>query len=86
VTSERAATGREDFEAFYRAHVAELVALAAAEGGVRADIHPGLTSRLLFGTVNSLAEWLRPTTGHSPAELADAVAKVAFDGLRTTNR
>ena len=33
MTAERAATGREDFEAFYRAHLAELVALAHALAG-----------------------------------------------------
>jgi DNA-directed RNA polymerase specialized sigma24 family protein len=36
VTAERAARGREDFEAFYRAHVAELVALAHALAGPNA--------------------------------------------------
>lgn len=65
---------------------AGLVRDAVADGDLRPDVDPAVTARLLFGTVNSLAEWLRPTTGHSPAELADAVAKVAFDGLRTTNR
>ena len=33
MTAERGATGREDFEAFYRAHLAELVALAHALAG-----------------------------------------------------
>ncbi len=63
--------------------VAELVALAAAEGGVRADIDPGLTSRLLFGTVNSLIEWYRPDGGLTMQVLADSLTTVLFDGLRS---
>ncbi|MBB5134443.1 AcrR family transcriptional regulator [Thermocatellispora tengchongensis] len=62
--------------------VADLVARAAAEGGVRDDIDPRLTSRLLFGTVNSLIEWYRPGGDLSPAALADALATILFDGLR----
>ncbi|MER5178282.1 TetR/AcrR family transcriptional regulator [Streptomyces sp. NPDC002896] len=62
--------------------VAELVARAAAEGGVRNDIAPHLASRLLFGTVNSLVEWYRPEGGLPAAVLADSVAAVLFDGLR----
>ncbi|MHA6758427.1 TetR/AcrR family transcriptional regulator [Streptacidiphilus sp. PAMC 29251] len=62
--------------------VAALVALAAEEGGVRDDIAPGLTSRLLFGTVNSLIEWYRPDGGLPVQALADALATILFDGLR----
>ncbi|MEU0932871.1 TetR/AcrR family transcriptional regulator [Embleya sp. NPDC005971] len=62
--------------------VAELVTRAAAEGGVRADVDPHLTSRLLFGTVNSLVEWYRPDGGLTVSALADALTAVLFDGLR----
>ena len=62
--------------------VSALVAEAEAEGDVRPDVDPAITARLLFGTVNSLVEWYRPR-GAVPAEdLADAVTKIAFDGLR----
>jgi AcrR family transcriptional regulator len=62
--------------------VSALVAEAEAEGDVRPDVDPAITARLLFGTVNSLVEWYRPR-GPVPAEaLADAVTKIAFDGLR----
>jgi AcrR family transcriptional regulator len=58
--------------------IAALVAQAEREGDVRPDVDPALTSRLLFGMVNSLVEWYRPAhTG-----LADAVCAIAFDGLR----
>jgi len=62
-------------------YVAGLVAEAEAAGDVRPDIDPAVTARLLFGMVNSLVEWLRPSGADDPA-LADAVAAVAFDGLR----
>ncbi|SDY85591.1 transcriptional regulator, TetR family [Amycolatopsis xylanica] len=62
--------------------VTELVKQAETEGDVRPDIDPAVTSRLLFGMVNSLTEWYRPRRGSSPAELAEAVSKIAFDGLR----
>jgi AcrR family transcriptional regulator len=62
--------------------VTALVAQAAAEGDLRADVDPAMTTRLLFGMVNSLIEWYRPLGGLSAADLADTVAAVAFDGLR----
>lgn len=62
--------------------VSALVAEAEADGDVRPDVDPAITARLLFGLVNSLVEWYRPR-GPVPAEaLADAVVKVAFEGLR----
>jgi AcrR family transcriptional regulator len=62
--------------------VTELVKQAELEGDVRPDIDPAVTSRLLFGMVNSLTEWYRPRRGSTGADLADAVCKIAFDGLR----
>jgi AcrR family transcriptional regulator len=62
---------------------AGLVNEAVADGDLRPDLDPAVTARLLFGTVNSLTEWLRPARVHSSAELAQAVATVVFDGLRS---
>lgn len=62
--------------------VAELVRGAVAEGDLRPDVDPVVTARLLFGTVNSLTEWLRPGGSHDATQLADAVLGMAFDGLR----
>jgi len=63
--------------------IGALVAQAEAEGDVRPDVDPALTARLLFGMVNSLVEWYRPSrTGADRAELADAICKIAFTGLR----
>jgi AcrR family transcriptional regulator len=66
--------------------VTGLVRAAEEEGDVRPDVGPAVTSRLLFGTVNSLTEWYRPDRGLDATALADAVVLTTFDGLRTTSR
>lgn len=63
---------------------AELVKDAVGAGDLRPDLDPAVTARLLFGMVNSLTEWLRPTSSHGVGELAETVVAVAFDGLRAT--
>jgi AcrR family transcriptional regulator len=63
--------------------VTDLVRAAEEEGDVRPDVDPAVTSRLLFGTVNSLTEWYRPGGGLTADDLADAVVTTAFRGLRT---
>jgi AcrR family transcriptional regulator len=76
---ERAAlTRRREFDRI----VTNLVKQAEIEGDIRPDVDPAVTSRLLFGMVNSLIEWYRPRRGSSGEEIADAVYKIAFDGLR----
>jgi AcrR family transcriptional regulator len=70
---------RRAFDAF----VTGLVRAAEEEGDVRPDVDPAVTSRLLFGTVNSLTEWYRPGRGLDAAALADALVVTVFDGLRT---
>lgn len=62
--------------------VTELVRRAEREGDVRPDVDPAITSRLLFGMVNSLIEWYRPRDDGNSLELVDAVCAVAFHGLR----
>ncbi|GAA1938170.1 TetR/AcrR family transcriptional regulator [Nocardioides hwasunensis] len=59
--------------------LAEMVQEAAGAGAIRDDIDPHLISRLIFGMVNSLTEWLRDE-GDADV-LADAVTTLAFDGL-----
>ncbi|WIY02862.1 TetR/AcrR family transcriptional regulator [Amycolatopsis mongoliensis] len=63
--------------------VTDLVKQAEAEGDIRPDVDPAVTARLVFGMVNSLIEWYKPRRGSSATEVADAVCKVAFEGLRT---
>ncbi len=74
----RALARRSDFDQL----VAKLVQQAEAEGDVRPDVDPLITSRLLFGMVNSLIEWYRPRGGTNRRELANALCTIAFDGLR----
>ena len=63
--------------------VAELVDAARREGSVRSDIDPRTTTRLLFGTINSIVEWYKPG-GPLPAQkLADNIITMVFDGLHT---
>ncbi len=63
--------------------VAVLVRAAQEEGSVRDDIGASVATRLLFGMVNSIVEWYRPTGPEGAGELADDVLAVALDGLRT---
>ena len=66
--------------------VTDLVRAAETEGDVRPDVDPAVTSRLLFGTVNSLTEWYRPGRGLDADALADALVTTTFSGLRTAAR
>ncbi|HTW17407.1 MAG TPA: TetR/AcrR family transcriptional regulator [Nocardioides sp.] len=61
--------------------LADLVAAAVAEGALRADLDPGLVSRLLFGMVNSLVEWYDVDGPVDVDQLAAAVVATALDGL-----
>lgn len=63
--------------------VTQLVRAAQTEGTVRTDIGAAVATRLLFGMVNSIVEWYRPSGPEGAAELADDVLTVALDGLRT---
>jgi AcrR family transcriptional regulator len=68
------------------ARLAALVRQAVDEGALRADLEPDLVSRLMFGMVNSLVEWYRPTGPVDAVQLADAVAAIAFEGLNARAR
>ena len=64
--------------------VTELVQRAESEGDVRPDVDPAVTSRLLFGMLNSLIEWYRPRQDtDDTSDVAEALCRIAFDGLRT---
>ncbi|MCC2028244.1 TetR family transcriptional regulator [Microbacterium sp. YMB-B2] len=75
---ERAALERR--RAFDR-RVTALVRAAQDEGTVRSDIDPSVATRLLFGMVNSIVEWYRPSGGEGGADLARVVLAVALGGL-----
>jgi AcrR family transcriptional regulator len=74
-----AITRRRSIDAF----VAGLIHEAQRYGDLRADLDPALTSRLLLGMVNSLAEWYQPNVDTSvDAHIADTIVEIALDGLR----
>ena len=77
-TERRALARRRQFDDI----VADLVKQAGQDGDIRPDVDPAVTSRLLFGMVNSLVEWYRPGREIAPDALADAICAAAFDGLR----
>ena len=71
--------------------LAAIVRAAVDEGDLRPDLDPRLVTRLLFGMVNSLVDWLRAPTGPGPGhgdgahgrqQVEDALVTLAFDGLR----
>lgn len=62
-------------------NLASLVQDAVDEGALRSDIEPELISRLLFGMVNSLIEWYKPEVSDDAHAVAEALTKIAFDGL-----
>lgn len=62
--------------------VADLVTEAQRDGDIDPDRDALLTARLLFGLVNSIVEWYRPTRRAAAPPLADTVCAMAFDGLR----
>lgn len=63
--------------------VTAIVRAAQDEGAVRADVDASVATRLLFGMVNSLVEWYRPSGPEGADALARDVLAVALDGLRT---
>jgi AcrR family transcriptional regulator len=62
--------------------VSALVREAQVRDAVRADLDPAIATRLVFGMVNSLVEWYRPTGPESATDIADDVLALVFDGLR----
>jgi AcrR family transcriptional regulator len=63
--------------------VAALLKAAADDGDIRGDIEVRLATRLVFGMINSVAEWYRPEgRGTGEREVADAVVRLTFAGLR----
>lgn len=75
---ERAALDRR--REFDRAVVA-LVAAAQDAGELRGDIDPRIAERLLFGMINSIAEWYRPEGPEDAGRLAQDVLAVVERGL-----
>jgi hypothetical protein len=54
---------------------------AQRQRDLRADIDPRLATRLLFGMLNSITEWYRPGGELDAPEVAEAVFRIAFEGM-----
>lgn len=63
--------------------VTEIVREAQREGLIRADISASVATRLLFGMINSVAEWYRPGGAVDPTELGEDILRVTLDGLQS---
>lgn len=62
--------------------IADLVREGVVDGDIRSDVDPAVASRLLFGMVNSIVEWYKPDRGLACEEIADALIRIAFEGMR----
>lgn len=78
----RALSRRRKFDSF----TASLVSQAQEDGDVRPDIDAAVTARLLFGMVNSLSEWMRPSKQRDEDAIIDAICAIVFQGLRARDR
>jgi AcrR family transcriptional regulator len=79
------ATEREALERrrAFDQQVTALVNEAQAAGLVRSDIDGAVTTRLVFGMINSVVEWYRPAGPIDRERLAHDVVTIALDGMRT---
>ncbi len=66
--------------------LSDLVVAAQQEGSLREDIDPRTTTRLLFGTINSLVEWYRPDGPVSAEALEEHAIGMMLDGLHTRGK
>ncbi len=61
--------------------VVELVELALKEGSVTSALDASLTTRLIFGLVNSISEWYCPERGMEAPDIPEAVVALVMHGL-----
>ncbi|MDQ3476335.1 MAG: TetR/AcrR family transcriptional regulator [Actinomycetota bacterium] len=61
--------------------VVELVGRALSDGSVTRGLDPSLTTRLIFGMVNSVTEWYRPERGADAPDIPEAVVAFVMHGL-----
>ena len=62
--------------------VSDLVVAAQQEGSLRPDIDPRTTTRLLFGTINSLVDWYRPEGPVTAEQVEENIIAMVFGGLQ----
>ncbi|WXX43084.1 TetR/AcrR family transcriptional regulator [Corynebacterium simulans] len=62
--------------------VIPLVRDAQEDGAIRSDLDAAILTRMVFGMVNSVAEWYNPGGKLEAEEVADVVVGLLFGGLR----
>jgi AcrR family transcriptional regulator len=62
-----------------------IVEQAVASGELRADVEPGLLTRLIFGMSNSITQWYRSGGKQAPEDIAGAVSSMIFEGMERTH-
>jgi len=65
----------------FDASVVDLVGRALKEGEVAPGLDPALTTRLIFGMVNSVSEWYRPDRAAESAGVPEALVALVMHGL-----
>lgn len=75
-TEQDALERRRTFDRF----VAKLVAEAVQDRDLETELDPALTTRLIFGMINSVTEWYHPDGPVTATELADGVADLVLFG------
>ena len=66
--------------------IARVMRQAQRQGDIRADVEPRLATRLLFGMLNSITEWYRQGGKLDAPEVADAISRIAFEGMEPGDR
>ena len=66
--------------------IARVMRQAQRQGDIRADVEPRLATRLLFGMLNSITEWYRQGGQLDAPEVADAISRIAFEGMEPGDR
>lgn len=61
--------------------LASLIATAQAEETVRDTVDPQTMARLIFGTINSIADWYQPEKSANAQETGRALAGLVFHGV-----
>jgi TetR/AcrR family transcriptional regulator, cholesterol catabolism regulator len=66
---------------FYEDYLRGLIAEAQADGSVNPDLEPKLAVFTLFGMMNWVYHWYKPTGPWTPEQIGEQVASMAIDGL-----
>lgn len=61
--------------------LSDLINKAQDAGELRDDTDARTFARLTFGMINSLSTWYKPAGGENVEKLADAVIRMAFEGM-----